>query len=123
MIAIDASSLARAFDGVLDVDTRAVRTAIDTRIAYLPPVVLTELLSKPKLTNDVRSEILQIPLLFLHEGYWERAGSLRGDLLRYGLKARLADILIAQSCIDHDVPLITYDRDFRHFSRAGLKLA
>ncbi|HEX6641590.1 MAG TPA: hypothetical protein VF215_10785 [Thermoanaerobaculia bacterium] len=23
---------------------------------------------------------------------------------------------------DHDIPLITYDRDFRHFVHAGLKL-
>jgi predicted nucleic acid-binding protein len=30
--------------------------------------------------------------------------------------------LIAQSCLDHDIPLITYDHDFRHFVRVGLKL-
>jgi hypothetical protein len=28
----------------------------------------------------------------------------------------------SQSCIDHDIPLITYDHDFRHFVQAGLKL-
>ena len=39
-----------------------------------------------------------------------------------GLKAGLADALIAQSCIDHNVPLVTHDRDFRHFVKAGLKL-
>jgi predicted nucleic acid-binding protein len=51
-----------------------------------------------------------------------RAGLLRAELLRGILKAQLADCLIAQSCIDHDIPLITYDRDFRHFVHAGLKL-
>jgi predicted nucleic acid-binding protein len=36
----------------------------------------------------------------------------------------LGDALIAQSCIDHDVPLITRDTDFRHFAKhCGLKLA
>jgi len=34
-----------------------------------------------------------------------------------GRKARLADALIAQSCLDHEVPLITRDADFRNFSR------
>jgi predicted nucleic acid-binding protein len=40
------------------------------------------------------------------------------------LKAKVADTLIAQSCIDHDVALITRDGDFRHFAKhCGLKLA
>jgi predicted nucleic acid-binding protein len=59
----------------------------------------------------------------IREGYWKRAGELRSDTLSDGHKAKLADVLIAQSCIDHDIPLITYDADFRHFTRAGLKLA
>jgi predicted nucleic acid-binding protein len=33
---------------------------------------------------------------------------------------RLADTLIAQSCIDHHVPLITRDVDFRHFAKLGM---
>ena len=36
-----------------------------------------------------------------------------------GLKARLADALVAQSCIDHGVSLIARDADFRHFARFG----
>jgi predicted nucleic acid-binding protein len=43
--------------------------------------------------------------------------------MRKGIRAKTADALIAQSCIDHDVALITRDRDFRHFVRhCGLKL-
>jgi predicted nucleic acid-binding protein len=39
-------------------------------------------------------------------------------------RARLADSLIAQSCIDHGVRLVTRNDDFRHFSRhGGLRLA
>jgi hypothetical protein len=38
-------------------------------------------------------------------------------------KARLGDALIAQSCIDRNIPLITRDRDFRAFAEAtGLNL-
>jgi predicted nucleic acid-binding protein len=39
-----------------------------------------------------------------------------------GFKAKLADTLIAQSCLDHDVPLITRDGDFRHFVALGLRV-
>ena len=49
-------------------------------------------------------------------------GYLRSEVIRGGRKAPLADALIAQSCMDHDIPLITRDGDFRNFRRAGLKL-
>ncbi len=31
------------------------------------------------------------------------------------------DCLIAQNCMDYDVVLIAADRDFRHFTKLGLK--
>src|SRR5689334_13340479 len=88
--------------------------------ANLPPVVLTELLSNSSLTSADRELVFHLPILPLEDGFWQRAGLIRSDLLRRGLKAKLADCLIAQSCIDNDAPLITYDRDFRHFERAGV---
>jgi predicted nucleic acid-binding protein len=33
-------------------------------------------------------------------------------------KARLGDALIAQTCIDRGIPLLTRDKDFRAFSDA-----
>jgi len=58
------------------------------------------------------------------EGFWERAGESRRLILLKGLKAKLADTLVAQCCIDADVPLIARDGDFRHFAQwCGLKLA
>jgi len=44
-------------------------------------------------------------------------------IISAGFKARLADTLIAQACIENAVPLITRDKDFRHFQKyGGLKL-
>ncbi|HKV48542.1 MAG TPA: PIN domain-containing protein, partial [Candidatus Acidoferrales bacterium] len=51
-------------------------------------------------------------------GYWERAGKLRANVLAKGRKARLGDALIAQTCVDAGIPLITRDRDFRTFVEA-----
>jgi predicted nucleic acid-binding protein len=52
------------------------------------------------------------------------AGLLRAKLLARKHRARLADTLIAQSCIDHEVRLVTRDADFRRFARlGGLRLA
>jgi predicted nucleic acid-binding protein len=86
-------------------------------------VVLTELLSDPAVTIPVKDLFLQLPVLEITEGYWQRAGLLRARLLARGRRARLADSLIAQSCLDHDLALVTRDSDFRHFVRlAGMRI-
>ena len=86
------------------------------------PIVVTELFSEPNLELETRALLARTIVLEPLQGYWERAGLLRANLLRDGRKAKLADVLIAQACIDHSLPLITYDRDFRHFERAGLRV-
>ena len=123
MIAVDSSSLRRYFDGKLGVDVERVARAIENDDLILPVVVVAETLSDPALPPLFAAMIKSLLTLDLQRDYWVRSGELRANTLRYGYKAKLADVLIAQSCIDHDVPLITYDADFRHFTRAGLKLA
>jgi predicted nucleic acid-binding protein len=89
----------------------------------LTPVVLTEILSDPKLPPDVADTLLQLPLIEIADGYWQRAGALRARVLAKRRKARLGDALIAQSCLDRGIPLLTRDRDFRAFAQAaGLDL-
>lgn len=122
MIAVDTSALARFLNGLVDENTHQVAAALASDLIYLPSVVVTELFSNPDLTEEARVMILGLPLLRIKAGHWERAGLLRAAVKRHVLKANVADVLIAQSCIDHDIPLITYDRDFRHFVGAGLKL-
>ena len=111
------------FDGFIDRATQAARRAIDKGALHLPPIVVTELLSNPRITDAAVAYIATLPVLELFDGFWERAGQLRRTLRAENKRAGLADCLIAQSCIDNDVPLITYDRDFRHFQAAGLKLS
>jgi predicted nucleic acid-binding protein len=122
LIAVDTSAFIRFLRGVIDDFTDRFAEALETDLVYFPPPVLTELLSDPALPDPTREIIVSFPLLPIRTGYWERAGLLRAEVIRAGLKAKLPDVLIAQSCIDHDIPLITYDRDFRHFEAAGLKL-
>jgi predicted nucleic acid-binding protein len=84
---------------------------------------LAELLSDPALTPSVQALLASLPLLDVEPGYWERAGRLRASVMKQRRKARVADALIAQSCLDQSVPLVTRDKDFRHSARsAGLTL-
>jgi hypothetical protein len=127
MIAVDSSSWIAFFedDGTSgDDDVAVVESALADHQVCLPPVVLCELFSASKLPNAIATLLTQIPLLDPVEGYWERAGLLRAKLLARRHRARLGDVLIAQSCIDHDVRLVTRDADFRHLARVGgLRLA
>jgi hypothetical protein len=58
-------------------------------------------------------------MIEIEAGYWQRAGALRAKVLAKRRKARLGDALIAQSCIDRGVPLLTRDRDFRSFAQSA----
>jgi len=100
-------------------DTALVESALADHQARLPPVVLTELLSDPKLPRPLAAMFCALPRLEAHEGQRDRAGRLRAKLIAQRRRARLAETLIAQSCIDHEVRLITRDDDFLHFSRLG----
>jgi len=44
---------------------------------------------------------------------------MRAAVLRQKKKARVADALIAQSCLDQSIPLVTRERDVRHFASAA----
>lgn len=119
MIALDTSALIAHLEGRDTVVAAAAALVLAERQACLPPVVVSEFLGDPKLPPSVAELIVALPSLPVTEGYWERAGRLRSRLLAKGLKARLADTLIAQSCLDHNVSLVTADRDFRHFVTVG----
>jgi len=96
------------------------RTIIE---AGIESVVLAELLSDPKLPTEVAETLAAVPLVELRPGYWQRAGALRSKVLAKRREARLGDALIAQSCMDRGIPLLTRDRDFWAFAEAaGLQL-
>lgn len=120
MIAADTSSLQRYLESGVGRDVDLVTAAAEENRLFVPPVVLAETFSNPGFVAVSRLRLFAV--LEILPGYWERAGLLRRSLVEQKLRAKLPDCLIAQSCIDHDIPLITYDRDFRHFERAGLKL-
>ena len=78
---------------------------------------MVELFSDPRLPPKTAALFQALPRLPITDGYWERVGARRADVIAQGRRARLADALIAQRCLDHGVPLVTRDTDFRNFSR------
>ena len=123
MIAADTSTWIAFLEGRNGEDAQLLDQALEDRQVLMVPVVLTELLSDPKLPSEVAETLSEVPMIEIATGYWQRAGILRAKALAKRRKARLGDALIAQSCIDRGVPLLTRDRDFRAFAdAAGLDL-
>jgi len=124
MIAADTSTWIAFLQGDNGGDAQLLDKALEDRQVLMAPAVLTEILSDPKLPSAVGETLSGLPLIEVEPGYWERAGALRAKVLAKRKKARLGDALIAQSCLDREIPLLTRDRDFRAFTAAaGLDVA
>jgi predicted nucleic acid-binding protein len=123
MIAADTSTWIAFLQGETANDTELLDQALQDRQLLMVPMVLTELLSDPKLSVDVARTLCDLPAIEIGNDYWQRAGALRAKVLAKRRRARLGEALIAQSCIDGGISLLTRDRDFRAFAEAaGLKL-
>lgn len=125
MIAADSSVIIDFLKQVSSKHTELLEYHLVAHTLILPPVVVTELYGARKTDSPLWKIFAEeTALLEIETGYWERAGEIRRKILQQGLKAKLGDALIAQSCIDHDIPLLTRNADFRHYAEhAGLKLA
>jgi predicted nucleic acid-binding protein len=123
MICADTSSFVAVMQGGSGRDVELVVGAMRQRGLVLAPASVAELLSDPGLPPAFEGLVLGTPQLEITTGYWERAGRLRAQLMRHRFRPKLADTLIAQSCLDHDALLVSRDRNF-YASRklAGLRL-
>jgi len=123
MIAADTSTWIAFLQGDPGSDVLLLDRALQDRQVVMVPPVLAELLSDPKLDSETAKTLVEIPLADIAPGFWRRAGLLRAKVLESRRKARLGDALIAQSCIDSRIQLLTRDADFRAFANvAGLEL-
>jgi predicted nucleic acid-binding protein len=123
VIAADTSTWIAFFQGDPGDDVDLLDSALDDRQVLMVPPVLTELLSDPGISRKLATTLTELPMIEIQAGFCERAGALRAKVLSKRRKARLGDALIAQSCLDSGIGLITRDHDFRAFAEAAsLKL-
>ena len=123
MFCADSSSWIAYLSGESGDDVNLLDSCLRNHFILMAPIVLAELLSDPLLPDEVEIHLRSVPVLELMPGFWERAGKTRAELIKRKMKPKLADTLIAQVCIDHNLPLHTRDTDFRPFAKyAGLQL-
>jgi len=119
LIAADTSTWIAYLGGDEGDDVLLLERALEDKQVLMAPTVLTELLSDPELPANVAASLSEIPHIEVTYGYCERAGRLRAKVLAKRRKARLGDAMIAQSCLDRGVPLLSRDKGFRAFAEAA----
>lgn len=119
MIAADTSTWIAYLEGAPCPDTQLLDQALSDHRLLMIPLVFTELLSDPLLSPAVLQQLMDVPMIDVEPGYWQRAGLLRAKVLSNRRRARLGDALIAQTCVDRNIPLLTRDQDFRAFADAA----
>jgi predicted nucleic acid-binding protein len=122
MIIADTNVWIAYLEGGSGPDVAAFEVALADQVLRMAPVVIAELLSDPALSEEIESQLASIPVLDLLPGFWLRAGKLRSRLLYDGMRPKLADTLIAQTCLDYEAVLLTRDVGFRSYGPYGLKL-
>ena len=89
----------------------------------MAPAVLSELLSSTQMIPTVEKALLEMPFASPSPDFWKDTGKLRRQLAKQGVNATLADCLVAQSCLEQDLPLLTRDKGIKKFSeKIGLAL-
>ena len=123
MLAVDTSTWIAHLQSQPGSDVQTLRQVLQSQIVFMPPVVLSELLGDPAFPDEEKVFLSGIETLDMLPQYWERAGAMRAKLARKKLRPKLPNALIAQSCIDYDVPLLTRDAGFAMFAEhCGLRI-
>lgn len=94
---------------------------------FITGIVLQELLQGfhgPKDQARIIERLQVLPLLSPTREMHIHAAKLRNTCRRRGVQLGTVDALIAQLCIEHDLALLTTDKDFAHAARwVPLRLA
>ena len=110
-------SLAFRRDGPVHApQVRELIRAIETgQSIYSTGLVLQELLqgfSGPKARSQILDRFSALPLIVPGRDNHIRAAELRNKCRRAGVQIQTIDALLAQLCIEHDLLMLTTDRDF-----------
>jgi hypothetical protein len=81
VIAADTSTRVAFLEGSAGEDVELLDRTLEDRQVLMVPVVLTELLSDPKLPSGVSEMLSEVPSIEIVSGYWQRAGALRAKVL------------------------------------------
>ncbi|MDE2306929.1 MAG: PIN domain-containing protein [Xanthomonadaceae bacterium] len=103
------------------------KALLDGGTVVITGIVLQELLQGfhgPKDRARIIERLQVLPLLNPVRDTYIQAAALRNTCRRKGVQIGTIDALIAQLCIEHDLRLLTADKDFVHAARfVPLRLA
>lgn len=97
-----------------------LKRALETGKVFSTGIVLQELLqrfSKPKAHKQIVQQFSSLPLIVPNREDHIEAADLRIKCRRRGVQSGTIDALLAQTCIRHELTMLTTDKDFHAISR------
>jgi predicted nucleic acid-binding protein len=130
MVLVDSSIWIDLLRQRTTVRTAILRRLLATNRAALTPVVYQEILqgaASPEALNKLRAYFRTLPFLLPRHAIetYEAAGALYARCRQHGITPRSPhDCLLARIAVEHGVPLLHDDRDFKALARmeGALKL-
>ena len=105
---------------------QTVEDILNTKKTYLPPLVISEVLSGEKkiaLRESLKDFLYMVPMFAADRAHWENVGLLRHRLQKQGITISAPDAHVAQCALDSDATLFAFDKIFEKISPlCGLKL-
>jgi predicted nucleic acid-binding protein len=124
MILVDTSAWIDFFQGKERGAGLVDRLLVENQVAVCGPVI-TEIHRGLETEKD-RKQVIPLlegcRLLRQPDHLWEEAGTLGFLVRKRHRKVRTVDLLIACYALAHEVPLLTFDSDFRRIRSAGISL-
>ena len=116
MISVDSNVFVDFFRGTKNKAVDYLQKTLDEKQLLMNPFVLSELLSSPKLPKKTEKYLLALPRIEIGLEFFEKAGLLSRQIQMKGKGVSMADVYIAQACIDAEIPLLTNDKDHTSIS-------
>jgi len=111
VICADTNVFVDFFRGFNSKHTELLQCSLEEQQLLMNPFVLAELLSSPKLPAKIEKYLLAIPRIEIKREFFVHAGFLRRKLYQKGKGVSVADVYIAQSCIEAEISLLSIDQD------------
>ena len=120
MILVDTSVWIDYFNGKNNQYTDSLDTGLSEGIVAIGDLILLEILQGFKTDKDFRRAKATLGTLEQYEMFGRQMSVICADnyrtLRKKGITIRgTADVIIASFCIEHQIPLLFSDRDFRPF--------
>jgi predicted nucleic acid-binding protein len=117
LVAADSSALIEFFQGRKTKDAKLVEKAIKEGVLALPWIVLSEMLMIENLSLEIKEALSKLTILQPSCNYSKNLAKVRLKMQASKFNANLTQCLVATSCLESNIALISVNRNYLGFAK------